>query len=671
MSAIPDTNEQPSHAPRVLNSDEINDKYTPRSVFEYDELPIAKPRNSVKIKPNPIDIDDVRDYPTDDQLAPAEMMPIVSSEQRQKPITPRQSTKYRSRIQSEGYEAHEHFASESVSFSGPGRHEKRMTTEFPIQHGQTIDFTNEFESEKRQSAWDAQNIQQYQRRKSVPTNYPTSSPYPMIHTTSPRQQKARIHSPYGDIESDHSDSDPKPAARLSTNSVTQKSRNSLRLSTIKKEKQLYSTTDEKDRIKMVEQLGILGLGPLERVDKITKLAATLLRKPICVFSVVGADKVTTKSLYSNEQEISTEEPRYQSLCSWVVQDEYGSVAILDTKRDPRCTHMKLKAGLEFYLGVPVVFREKFAIGTLSVRGPASTQCPDQDVSILQQMSQMISLELEYVWTKNMLRDSQAVLDLQNHIKDQLSDSQGKDHRIIEKTLAVMNQTYRSSCTMILKLSEEVTGFQSHLQAYAVASNFVRMTSLSIGKELLRDLAILALLRQDTSQALTYVNHQDSKIRRELEHYFTKPIGMCVAECMYTSCGPYALVVSCFEDYKTLSDFELEGYSKVATSLSKLYQQIEVRDSLVTSQKLFKDILNDFNANNGQDLYPIVVVMQAVIPAGTHEQNSIQMNGERYSMSPECFETLNDFTQIINSCSEKSDLKKPKKYGNYYCIMRAN
>jgi hypothetical protein len=660
MSAISDNSEPQYHAPKAHILEESNDKYTPRSGFENNELPLAKPRISVKIKQNHIDMDHVRDYPTDDSLGPAGLMPMIQSELRHRPTTPRQSTKYRTRIQSETVDTQGYVESNS----NLGRHDARNNSELPIQRGYTVDFAHEFESERRLSAWEAQNMQQYQRRKSVPASYPTPPNHPMIQNTSPRIQKARVQSPYGDIESDHSDSEPKVAPRLSASSVVYKSRNSLKRTSIVKEKQPHSTTDEKERIRIVEQLGILRAGPLERVDLITKLASNLLRKPICVFSVVGADKAVTKSSFSHEQEVPLEEPRYLSLCSWVVQDDYGCVIICDAKKDPRCTHMKLKSSMDFFLGVPVVFRDLYAVGALSVRGPASSPCSDHDILLLKHLSQMISLELEQMWSQNRLRDSQAVLDLQTLINDAQSESQAKDHRVLEKKLAIMNQTYRSSCTMILKLSADVTGFQSHLHAYSVTSNFVRMTSLSIGKELLRDLAILALVRPDASQALLYLNQPGSNIHRELEYYFTKPIGMCVAECMYTSSGPHALLVSCFEESRQLCDFELEGYSKVAYAVSNLYQQIEVRESLISSQKLFKEVLKDFEASHGQDLYPIVVVMQAVIP--TEPGSQIHSNG-RYSTSPECFETLNDFTQIINVCSEKAQLRKPKRYGNYFCI----
>jgi hypothetical protein len=87
------------------------------------------------------------------------------------------------------------------------------------------------------------------------------------------------------------------------------------------------------------------------------MTSRLLGRSCCLISLVDADKVFWKAV-SWSGVIShdiKEEPRYESFCSWVVQDNTGrGVTILNSTTDPRCTHMRVKPNMEFYSGVPLI-----------------------------------------------------------------------------------------------------------------------------------------------------------------------------------------------------------------------------------------------------------------------------------------------------------------------------
>jgi GAF domain-containing protein len=87
------------------------------------------------------------------------------------------------------------------------------------------------------------------------------------------------------------------------------------------------------------------------------MTSRLLGRSCCLITLVDADKVIWKSVSWTGSVITEikEEPRYESFCSWVVQDTTGrGVTILDATNDPRCTHMRIKRSLEFYAGVPLI-----------------------------------------------------------------------------------------------------------------------------------------------------------------------------------------------------------------------------------------------------------------------------------------------------------------------------
>lgn len=129
------------------------------------------------------------------------------------------------------------------------------------------------------------------------------------------------------------------------------------------------------------------------------MALRLLGGSCCVLSIVDVDRVVWKScsFSGNNASQIKEEPRYESYCSWVVQDDTGrGVTILDSKADPRCIHMRQKPGFEFYAGVPLVTIDKTKIGSLSIRGPARSQVSVVDMNILHEMAVWASGEMDTI-----------------------------------------------------------------------------------------------------------------------------------------------------------------------------------------------------------------------------------------------------------------------------------
>ena len=154
------------------------------------------------------------------------------------------------------------------------------------------------------------------------------------------------------------------------------------------------------------------------------MTARLLGRSGCVLSLVDSDKVIWKSVSWSTNAIVTikEEPRlfsltrYESFCSWVVQDESGrGITILDAKNDPRCTHMRVKAGLEFYAGVPLILGGKHRIGAISIQGPASGQISLIDMNILHEMAIWASGELDTIILQKSLNDNELMLEGQNKL----------------------------------------------------------------------------------------------------------------------------------------------------------------------------------------------------------------------------------------------------------------
>jgi sigma-B regulation protein RsbU (phosphoserine phosphatase) len=118
-----------------------------------------------------------------------------------------------------------------------------------------------------------------------------------------------------------------------------------------------------------------------------------------VISIVDLDRVIWISSHwstaTNTKSAMKEEARYESFCSWVIQDDTGrGMIIMDAKTDPRCTHMRVKSGLEFYAGAPLVTSDGIKIGSVSIRGPARTQFGIMDMNLLHEMAAWAMSEIE-------------------------------------------------------------------------------------------------------------------------------------------------------------------------------------------------------------------------------------------------------------------------------------
>ena len=69
---------------------------------------------------------------------------------------------------------------------------------------------------------------------------------------------------------------------------------------------------------------------------------------------------------------------------------------MDSRNDPRCTHMRQKPNFEFYAGVPLVTSDGIRIGALSIRVPPKAQFSTMDMNLLHEMSSWAIGEIEMV-----------------------------------------------------------------------------------------------------------------------------------------------------------------------------------------------------------------------------------------------------------------------------------
>ncbi|KAI8928886.1 hypothetical protein BC831DRAFT_58608 [Entophlyctis helioformis] len=260
-----------------------------------------------------------------------------------------------------------------------------------------------------------------------------------------------------------------------------------------------SHAGEKERLATIHSLGIIDSGDQPRLNKITQMTARLLGGTCCVLTIVDTDKVIWKSTFWSSQPLPIkEEARYESFCSWVVQDETGrGVTILDARTDPRCVHMRVKQGLEFYAGVPIAAADRRRIGALSIRGGPRTQFSVMDMNILHEMAFWATGELETISQKRELECRETMLMAQIKLAKMLETSRHSDKSlsagVVEKALAVIRTALNAASVIFLRFTSEGSGIKSVLHGYSTAPNTT--ASLAIGDEIFYELAMMTLKKE--------------------------------------------------------------------------------------------------------------------------------------------------------------------------------
>src|SRR6185503_1967187 len=122
---------------------------------------------------------------------------------------------------------------------------------------------------------------------------------------------------------------------------------------------------EGERREVVRRYDVLDTPPDGTFDRITALAARLLRVPIAIISIVDHDRIWFKSRHGLDAEQINRDPGLCASC--ILQD--APWVVTDARADARALANPLVAGamgVQFYLGIPLRTHDNFNLGTLCV-----------------------------------------------------------------------------------------------------------------------------------------------------------------------------------------------------------------------------------------------------------------------------------------------------------------
>ena len=151
-------------------------------------------------------------------------------------------------------------------------------------------------------------------------------------------------------------------------------------------------TNESERLKLLHSLCILDTPPDERFDCIARLTKRVFDIPIAMVTLIDSDRQWFKSV----EDILTarEIPREISFCNYTIANEQ-SLIVNDLTQDERFAdnpHV-VDDGFRFYAGVPLMYRDRYALGTLCMLDTSPRQMSEDDVALLEELGTLVECEI--------------------------------------------------------------------------------------------------------------------------------------------------------------------------------------------------------------------------------------------------------------------------------------
>lgn len=156
------------------------------------------------------------------------------------------------------------------------------------------------------------------------------------------------------------------------------------------------------RTAVVEALGVLGSGPEERFDRITRMTQEAFGVPLTFLNLVHDDLVTAQSTQGWRQGGSA--PAEQVFCSTTVLTDEPMV-VPDATLDPRFAHLAAvtEQGIRFYAGAPLSMLDGTRVGTLCIMDAKPRELTAEDLDLLRDLARWAERELGHTIERDRVR----------------------------------------------------------------------------------------------------------------------------------------------------------------------------------------------------------------------------------------------------------------------------
>lgn len=153
------------------------------------------------------------------------------------------------------------------------------------------------------------------------------------------------------------------------------------------------SNNEAARLQALLNYQILDTEPEQAFDDLTRLAAYICKTPICLISLLDADRQWFKSKVGLNV---TQTPRNIAFCNYAIA-QLNVLMVTDALTDERFATNPLVTSephIRFYAGVPLITPEGYALGTLCAIDYVPRELDSQQLEALQALGRQVITQLE-------------------------------------------------------------------------------------------------------------------------------------------------------------------------------------------------------------------------------------------------------------------------------------
>ncbi|MET0981651.1 MAG: GAF domain-containing protein [Telluria sp.] len=150
--------------------------------------------------------------------------------------------------------------------------------------------------------------------------------------------------------------------------------------------------NEKERLALLYELLLLDTPPEERFDRIVEFASSEFNVPICLISLIDADRQWFKARVGMD---ACETERDVSFCAHALLGN-GILLVPDALLDPRFHDNPAVSGpphVRFYAGAPLTCKDGLALGTLCLVDTVPRTLDPVECAILESLRDLVVREL--------------------------------------------------------------------------------------------------------------------------------------------------------------------------------------------------------------------------------------------------------------------------------------
>ena len=150
--------------------------------------------------------------------------------------------------------------------------------------------------------------------------------------------------------------------------------------------------NESQRLAAVRRINLLDTPREERFDRITRLAARMLKVPMAQISLIDKDRQFYKSNYESD---ATETSRGSAFCAYTIL-EPKQLIVEDTHKDPRFADNEYVLGepkVRFYMGNPIAAPDGSLVGSICVADMKPRTPTAEEMAILEDLAVIAQNEM--------------------------------------------------------------------------------------------------------------------------------------------------------------------------------------------------------------------------------------------------------------------------------------